>query len=254
MLEKIGQSMELGHTDYGPHWFRRYAAFWGPVEQFVYLDARQITLGNIEVFFDALNVGFDIVYADAALNQVYEAGELRNEFLRAGGARGFISNAWASRRGVFDIEQLVTLSREVAINRRQLNARNTDQAFINYCCDAQRLKMARLADVMGDLCQSGWARNTGRIYRDGSGLARLWDHGGLDHRKKVLLVHWAGLPFELSGPKGNLLMKYTNLGKRQVAIQLLYEIRRKPIKMLRSRRTANNLFNRVKQWILHGKA
>lgn len=53
-LEAIGKAFELGHTPTGPYWFRRYAAFWGPCDRFMYLDARQVVLADLKPTIQAL--------------------------------------------------------------------------------------------------------------------------------------------------------------------------------------------------------
>ncbi len=195
-LENIGQRLELGHTSYGPNWFRRYSAFWGPLERFVYLDVRQVVLMNLDPFVKSTKLfGLDFVYYDTALDQVYEPGPVRKQFLYQGGARGFLSNIWASRRCLFTLAEFEQLSDEILLVRDQMNQRNTDQAFINYCCDAKGVRMAKISDLLGNLVGTSWARQSGYPYRDAAGAWRLWDHGGLDHRKRLMLMHWAGQRF-----------------------------------------------------------
>lgn len=192
-LEAIGQAFELGHTPTGPYWFRRYAAFWGPCDRFMYLDARQVVLADLRPVIQALDdYDFDLLHFDCALDQVYEPGEFRRSLLRQGKARGFLSGLWAARKGLFGIESLEHLAESALQVREHLNARNTDQAFINYCCDMQPVRYGHVAEVLGDLCQNAWARQSGQVYREGHHY-RLWDYGGLDHRKQVILLHWAGL-------------------------------------------------------------
>ncbi len=207
-LEEIGQALELGHSTYGPHWFRRYAAFLGPLDAFIYLDARQLVLGSLQPFFDGLAQGLDFVYYDTALVQVYEPGPIRTELLKDGRARGFLSGLWASRKGLFTLEEFETVVNELVQVREQMNPRNTDQFFINYCCDRKQVSYAQIADLAGDLCQAGWAGQPGEPYRDKEGTWRLWDYGGLDHRKKLMLLHWAGYPLESWIPHFKLLERY----------------------------------------------
>jgi hypothetical protein len=72
-LEAIGKAFELGYTPTGHYWFRRYAAFWGPLDRFMYLDARQVVLANLRPLITALDqFGFDFLHYDCAINQVYE--------------------------------------------------------------------------------------------------------------------------------------------------------------------------------------
>jgi hypothetical protein len=192
-LEAIGRAMELGHASYGRFWFRRYAAFWGPLKRFLYLDARQVVLMNLDEFVSAPAVfGLDLVHYDTHLEQVYTSGPMRAAFLRDGLAHGFNSGRWASRRGLFTLSDFGILTEELLKLRDQLNPRNTDQAFINYCCDARRVRMAKINELLGDIISSGWARQTGRPYLDEHAVWRLWDHGGNDHKKRILLLHWAG--------------------------------------------------------------
>jgi hypothetical protein len=192
-LEAIGRLLELGHTPYGPSWFRRYAAFWGPLERFVYLDARQVVLMSLDALIHATRrFDLDFVYYDTALDQVYAPGPLRASFLSEGFARGFLSGCWSSRRGLFSLADFQELTQQMLAVREQLNPRNTDQAFINFCCDSRRMRMGKISDFLGDLASSGWARQPGRAYEDGDGAWRLWDHGGNDHNKRLMLLHWAG--------------------------------------------------------------
>ncbi|MEM9700819.1 MAG: hypothetical protein AAF907_00075 [Planctomycetota bacterium] len=225
-LEAIGRSLELGHSPYGPHWFRRFAAFWGPFERFLYLDCRQLVLCDLTEFLHGpAEYGFDLLHFDCTLDQVYESGELRRSFLRKGRGRGFNSGRWASRRGLFDLETLERRGAECVAVRDQLNPRNTDQFFLNYCCDtgtvptgdgtneapAERpIRPGHFAEVMGDLCQSAWARQSGRVFRDEKGVYRRWDHGGEDHAKRAPILHWAGIGLSPAMPEAQLFYRYRN--------------------------------------------
>jgi hypothetical protein len=207
-LEAIGKSFELGYTPTGPYWFRRYAAFWGPCEHFMYLDARQVVLGDVEPAINALDkFGFELLHFDCAVNQVYEPGDLRTDLLRAGKARGFNSGRWISRKGLFTIEDFEALAAKALKVRHQLNSRNTDQAFINYCCDVRSVRYGHISEVLGNLCHIHWARQSGNIYQN-QGRSFLWDYGGTDHKKQLLLVHWAGYKLSPLMPRWQLFQKY----------------------------------------------
>ena len=69
--------------------------------------------------------------------------------------------------------------------REQLNPRNTDQAFINYCCDVKPIASGHFAEVIGEICQNGWARQSGHTYQENNKYYR-WDYGGLDHKKQII--------------------------------------------------------------------
>lgn len=208
-LEAIGEAFELGHSPgIGPHWFRRYAAFWGPLDEFMYLDARQIVLANLEPFVVApRRYGFELMHYDCALDQVYESGPFRREMLRQNRARGFNSGRWASRKGLFSMDEFETLAEEALQIRDQLNPRNTDQAFINYCCDAKPVQYGHFAEVIGGICQQGWANQPGYVYEQDEKYF-LWNHGGLEHKKRLVLLHWAGLSEGPTMPERSWFLRY----------------------------------------------
>ena len=207
-LEAIGQAFELGHTPTGRYWFRRYAAFWGLCDRFLYLDARQVVLADITPLISALDkFDFEFLHYDCAIDQVYQRGEFRQELLRQGKGRGFLSGLWASRKGLFSIEEFELLAANALKIREQLNPRNTDQAFINYCCDLKPLRYGHFAEVIGGICENAWARQSGTIYQS-DGIYRLWDYGGQDHKKQVVLMHWAGYKLTATMPHHNLFDLY----------------------------------------------
>jgi hypothetical protein len=204
LLEGIGEQLELGITPSGPHWFRRFSSFWGPFDTFFYFDARTLVLTDLIPILERLEKGrFDLFHYDCALDQVYNPSPLREKLLLNGGARGFNSGRWAAKKGIFDLSELLRYGNECSSMREHLNARNTDQFFLNYCCDVGEKNVASFAEVMGGMCSSGWCRQTGSVYRDGA-CFRRWDHGGSDHKKQVPLLHWAGIPLSCSMPEAEL--------------------------------------------------
>ncbi|WP_414563557.1 MULTISPECIES: hypothetical protein [unclassified Anabaena] len=258
-LEVIGQAFELGYTPTGPYWFRRYASFWGPLEHFMYLDARQIVLADLKPFIEAVETyGFDFLHYDCAINQVYEPGEFRQEALRQGRGRGFNSGRWASRKGLFSIEEFEKLAESALKIRNQLNPRNTDQAFINYCCDTKPLRYGHFAEVIGGICQNGWARQSGKIYLK-DGKYYLWDYGGLDHKKQVVILHWAGYQLNSLMPSKYLFYKYFLIDRSIFDLLFIvcknsfYYLLEFPIQSLRKRRFLNNIYHKIANSIIKPK-
>ena len=218
-LEAIGASLELGRTPHGPRWFRRYAAFHedAPLADFLYLDARTLVLSDLTELIAAPRAcGFDVMFTDSEVGQVYQPGPLRTGFLRAGRGRGFNSGRWAGRRGQFTLARLEAHGRACVRLRDQLNARNTDQAFLNYCCDADDLDCGSFGEALPDVCATAWAGAPGRVYRDAAGVLRRWDHrgrcgGGPDHGRRVPVLHWAGLPLGAGMPEAGLFQRFRTL-------------------------------------------
>lgn len=251
-LEAIGQAFELGHTPTGPYWFRRYAAFWGLLERFMYLDVRQVVLADLQPLIAALdNYQFDFLHYDCAINQVYEPGLFRQSLLRQGRGRGFLSGLWASRRGLFSIDEFEQLASDALTIRDQLNPRNTDQAFINYCCDIKPVRYGHLAEVVGEICQNSWARQPGQVYGQ-DGKYYLWDYGGLEHKKQVVLIHWAGYQLDSLTPNKWLFQQYRFLN-RQLEVRRLFQIKdilkfpvQKFISLFRQNRKLNAFYHKIR--------
>lgn len=209
-LEKLGKAYELGYSQNGRYWFRRYAAFWGPLDYFIYLDARKVILDDLSHVLELLmGENYDFLYHDLAPDQVYEPGPLRRKFISDKGARSFLSGFWASRNQLFSREELLTLGNESLKHRDQLNPRNTDQAFINYCVDSRpELKTGHIAELLGGYIHQGWAGQRGKVYQKQQNYY-LWDYGGLDHKKKILLLHWAGYHWNDHLPQSHILNKFS---------------------------------------------
>lgn len=227
-LEKLGQAYELGHSPHGKYWFRRYASFWGPLDCFMYLDARQLVLANLDPVFALLTEKeLDFLYYDLAIDQVYQAGSMRERNLERKIGRGFLSGLWASRKGVFTKEEMLGLGYESLAFRDQLNPRNTDQAFINYCVDSKpQLKTAQIAEYLGGYAQQAWAGQRGRVYQKG-GHYYWWDYGGLEHKKKVMLLHWAGYRWNDAMPQSAVLNYFARPSLPTRMVRLLNYLKRK---------------------------
>ncbi|MBU7587114.1 MAG: hypothetical protein KAF91_30415 [Nostoc sp. TH1S01] len=250
-LEAIGQSFELGYTSTGPYWFRRYASFWGMLDHFMYLDARQIVLTDLKPVIEAVEtLEFDFLHYDCAIDQVYEPGAFRQELLKQGRGRGFNSGRWASRKGLFSIEEFEQLAESALKIRNQLNPRNTDQAFINYCCDMKPVRYGHFAEVIGGICQNGWARQSGKIYWK-NGKYYLWDYGGLDHKKQMFLLHWAGYKMKPLMPNKFLFYKYLLINQSilkwvLIYVQLgLYYLFLFPLETVKKHRFFNTTYHKI---------
>jgi len=258
-LEAIGQGFELGYTSTGPYWFRRYASFWGPLDYFMYLDSRQLILADLKPFIEAVEIlGFDFLHYDCAIDQVYEPGAFRQKLLRQGRGRGFNSGRWASRKGLFSIEEFEHLAESALKIRNQLNPRNTDQAFINYCCDMKPVRYGHLAEIIGGICQNGWANQPGNIFRD-SDKYFLWSYGSLDHRKQVILLHWAGYKLNSLIPHINLFcsfyLKKQSILKRGIVYlyNILDYLWRRPFEVLRRNSLLNKIYHNFKNDVINSK-
>ena len=250
-LERIGASLELGHTNSGKFWFRRYAAFSGIYDSFLYLDARIVVLADLTFFTLApQQYEMDLVYYDTAIEQVYNPGPIRQGFVRAGRGRGFLSGMWASRKGLFSLEQMEAAGRKLCEVRQEMNARNTDQFFINYLCDSNQVKTAHVAALGGGLTNSTWARNCPEVYRDAKGTWRIWDFGRLQHGRRLPFMHWAGIALGPSMPHFRLFQNVQRpLGWPLLsAWSMACGLPGHALNAFRSRRFFNQLYHRFRAW------
>lgn len=248
-LENIGRTLEIGKTPTGPSWFRRFAAFDGPFDEFAYLDCRMVVLADIAGFAGAAKA-FDVplVHYDAVINQVYNNGPIRTAFCRQGLGHGFSSNIWASRKGLFSLEQMEAAGEELMAVRDQMNPRNTDQFFLNYMCDSRGLRACHIADLDSRFAHSAWANDRGSIYEDAAGVWRKWDFGGLQHRRQMLFLHWAGIRLHPAMPQFRLYRRFRR--PRRGPLGLLSE----SVSMaagtiahaLRSNRLLNTAYHRIR--------
>jgi hypothetical protein len=193
VLESIGEKLELGVTPSGPHWFRRFASFWGPLDEFIYLDCRMVVLADVEPLIQAMDTyDCDFLHFEGGLDQVYDPGPVRTELVRDRRAQGFNSGRWVTRKGLFSRARLQEVATELEQHRDQMNRRNTDQFFLNYLVHTGDVRYASVHDLMPEVSRLTWPRVPGTIYND-QGEYKVWSHGRPEHNTTVVFLHWAGI-------------------------------------------------------------
>jgi hypothetical protein len=248
-LDRMGEALEAGFTPYGKHWFRRFAAFDGPFERFMYLDTRVVILGPLQPIIDEVVPGnCDLIHFDRMINEVYQEGPIRRRFVLAGGGRGFNSGMWASRAGLFTIEQMETATRVLVQSRDQMNPRNTDQFFLNFLCDDHNVPAAHFADLHEDCTHACWAGDGGAIYDDGFAAWRRWKFGSANHRKRIPFVHWAGYRLSPSMPHYHLFSRFQSprYGVARQACDWMRGLPGRCFTSLRGSRRLNSLYHRCR--------
>ncbi len=193
LLESIGEELELGVTPTGPHWFRRFASFWGPLDEFIYLDCRMVVLAEVAPLIRALDsYDCDFLHFEGGLDQVYEPGPVRTRLVRDRRAQGFNSGRWVTKKGLFSRDQMQNVATELVRHRDQMNRRNTDQFFLNYLVHTSDVRYASVHDLIPEVSRLTWPRIPGSIYRD-DGEYKVWSYGRPEHDTQVVLMHWAGI-------------------------------------------------------------
>ncbi len=192
-LERIGYSINRGQVSYGHHWFRRFASFWGPLEEFLYIDGRTVVLCDVNEIIDArINSGFDLLHWDVSMDQVYFKGPFRDKMIRERGAHGFMSTLFVSRRGLFTLEEMTQYAVQAQDVLDQLDSRLGDQPWINFICDMKGVRVGALYYELENVVTACWSRSNPGMYRIKDRYYR-WDHGKLEHNRRIPLMHWAGI-------------------------------------------------------------
>jgi Glycosyl transferase family 8 len=136
MLEASPASMNKNkYRIYGGH--RRFCAFDGPFDRFVYLDADTLVMNSLDFIFDKLDehncvvYDFQFKYPDKVYNinsdkllQVFAENRLKNEI--------FCSGFFASKKGLFDPSKLEELLSYLKTGEREILYPTGDQPVLNY--------------------------------------------------------------------------------------------------------------------------
>jgi len=248
LLDAIGRSLELGITPYGAHWFRRFAAFDGLFDRFLYLDSRVVVLSNLEPIVAEIVPGVcDFIHFDRMINEVYQEGPIRRVFALAGLGHGFNSGMWASRRGLFGLDQMQSAASALAAVRDQMNPRNTDQFFLNYLCDTHAVRTVHFADLHADCTHACWAGDGGSVYRDSGGVWRRWKFGDPEHRRRIPFIHWAGFRLHPAMPHFHVFDRFQTqwYGPVRQCISWLRGLPGRLVYALRAHRWLNSLYHHL---------
>jgi hypothetical protein len=148
--DQIGETVapREGSWTFGHGNFRRLAAFGGPFDEFIYLDADTLVLEPLTPVFEACTrSGQDIVFGDTAGDFAYNPGARREE-LRAGGTPEWNAGIYYSRAGALRLEEMMAASRVDLVADRTIIRRDAaDQSFLNWFAATRRLSCTRLGAI-----------------------------------------------------------------------------------------------------------
>ena len=205
-LDEVGARF-AGDHHVGVHQFRKLAAFWGPLDEFVYLDADVVTLLSLSPMLDAFaDSAADLAVADLDPDQVYRPGPLRDVLSERRQRLGFSTGFFMGRHGTLTLDDVQQAACRALPVIDQLVVEHADQAFMNFLVDDRGLRVAQLADLVVDLARTTWAVHDLRT--DAEGRRRLDAPGREDHGRRVPFLHWAGLPIGLQMPNVALFTRF----------------------------------------------
>jgi hypothetical protein len=196
-LDNIGRSLlpDMGKM---AGTFRKLAAFWGPLEHFVYLDADVVILDDVQPLLTTLlTTDYDLLYAHSDLNMAYKPGPFRERMVRDYQTHGFVTGAWASTVGQCSLEEIQAFSAEVAPDVESF-APTLEQPFVNYCLDRKHVRMASFASASAHQIYWNWPGQTERLRVSVVDKSRVHVHS--DSGQFVSGVHWAGYSLDLRMP------------------------------------------------------
>jgi hypothetical protein len=181
-----------------PQRMRKLAAFWGPLERFLYLDVDTIVLMKLHSILTATRERpntFLFAHCDGLggdLEEVYRPGRWRSDFLAAHGSHAGNAGLWAGSRGLFSRSELTDLAEAARPIADEFVY--PYQGFLNFCLDYTDTPVRNLHEFID--VPLLWAGVDGYVESNGT----LHDPQG----KPVGLVHWAGYELDAQLPYRSL--------------------------------------------------
>lgn len=189
------------------HKFRKFAAFWGPFERFVFVDSDVVLLGPLGEFFDrALESDVEFVCGEIDIDQVYVPGMLRDQMMATGVTTGFNAGFFMSSRNTLRLDQVRRLGDEGLAIRGGFVRVLGDQPFFNWCVAVSGLRVQTYFDLVPDMCFSTWAMR--RPVAEVDGVWRLLDTKWGDVGRRMPLLHWAGYGLDFKMPNMRIFLRY----------------------------------------------
>lgn len=190
--------------------FRKLAAFEGPFDEFLYLDADTALLAPTGRLFDLLRRGeADFISFDSDIDNVYKPGPLRDELLGSGRTRGFNAGAFLARRSALD-RHTVENALAAAIPSRNQFHDIFDQSFLNFAIDWNNVRHRRARDLDASIPDKQWGDQVPFRWHDGAW--RLMTPGHPDFGKAQPFIHWAGHDADDPKPNHGLFHHFRLLG------------------------------------------
>ncbi|MBF2050881.1 MAG: methionine synthase [Elainella sp. C42_A2020_010] len=197
-----------------PNKMRKLIAWFGPLEEFLYIDTDILVFQKIAEVLDYLSE-YDFLCCD-----YHHAGEgLKNVFSELVREQGIFSEAqlqdvfnsgfWGSKTGVISEAQMYELLRECAAHREyfDFSQQTTDQPILNYLVLKAMPKRLNLVRTMEN-APGSWA-----------GSAHFQEKNGklYDRERPLWYLHWAGIAMRPGSPYRSLweYYRYRNQAKSE---------------------------------------
>lgn len=197
-----------------PNKMRKLVAWFGPLDEFIYIDTDIVVFEKIADNLDKLSeVDFfccDYHYANDKLRNIFSPLIKEQQiFTDAQLEDVFNSGFWASRKGVITEQQMDEALRECATHREYFDFAEgvTDQPILNYLVLKLIAKRGNLVKIPGG-GPGSWA---------GSRNFQQQDYTLYDRGQPLKYLHWAGTKIKAGSPYWQLWEHYRYLHQGKFA-------------------------------------
>ncbi|MBF2007003.1 MAG: sugar transferase [Chlorogloeopsis fritschii C42_A2020_084] len=190
MLEASPASMSRDkYRIYGGH--RRFCAFDGPFDKFVYMDADTLVMNSLDFVFDKLNeydcivYDFQFLYPEKVYNtnsnkllEIFDENRLKNQI--------FCSGFYASKQGLFQPDKIAELLSYLRAGEREILYSTGDQPVLNYMFMKSGLSIYNFSHHLSDSQKTGCCV-TSNHFEEKNRI--LYDKGN-----QLTYLHYIGIP------------------------------------------------------------
>lgn len=191
-----------------PNKMRKLVAWFGPLDDFLYIDTDILVFEPISKTLDYLSQAdflcCDYHHKGRGLKDIFSPLiKAQRIFSEDDLTDVFNSGFWGSKKGTISLEQMYDLMRECAQHREyfDFSSGTTDQPIMNFLVLKSIPKRLNITKVNPDEPGS-WA---------GSPHFREENHILYDHDRPLRYLHWAGTPMRSGGPYRQLWEYYRYL-------------------------------------------
>ncbi|MDJ1185635.1 Npun_R2821/Npun_R2822 family protein [Roseofilum casamattae] len=193
-----------------PNKMRKLVAWFGPLDEFLYIDTDIIIFEKISERLSYLSdYGFlccDYHHSGRGINDIFSPKVIDQSIFTSEELQDvFNSGFWGSTKAALSEETMYSLLKECAAHRNyfDFSSNVTDQPILNYIilkAIPKRLNLVKLPEgIPGSWAGSNHFEERDRI---------LYDKG-----KPLMYLHWAGMPMRNGGPYRELWRYYRYLGE-----------------------------------------
>ena len=212
-LEQLGAKLIPDDRNRPLPIYRKLAVFWGPFDQFLFMDADIIVLGRLDEIFAAYqSANSDFMYFDRDLDMAYRAGAFQKLMIQDHSAVGFNAGAFVSSKNTFSFQEFQELAEKARFVCEDFV--NFEQSFLNYCVDMKGLIKDRYCDLVPSASCSNWAKLT--PIASSEGVYRHFDSKQYGSGRTLLFIHWAGFKPGPLMPHRKLFLNFRHKDKPRV--------------------------------------